>query len=307
MSDIKNSTDFAPMLIIDGPSGNGIGRQLSKILHTDFAGCEYTLFPDGESEVGIKNPVKNRDVTIVQTTYPEQDKRLLELLLLADNAKTGGARSICAVVPYLAYSRQDKRFSGKNNAISIATILNLFRFVGIKEIITASPHKVQPLSNFSGEVKLLDVITLISNKIKESITDPFILAPDQGATESAKRLSQCLNCGYGSLDKQRDRLTGKVSIRHTPEVKLNNKDVIIVDDMIGGGSTMVHAAKFAQERDAKNIIAVATHLLFRKDTLKKLREVGISEIYGTNTVSNPGRNKDVHVLDIAPLIADVMK
>lgn len=292
------------MLIIEGPCGNGIGRGLSSALRAGFAECRHAVFPDGESEVGLGAPVKDEDVFIVQSTYPMQDKRLMELLILADDARGQGARSVGAVVPYLAYARQDMRFEEKGNAVSVNTVLGLLGAVGITTLVTVSPHKRQPLSRFKGRAIVPDVTAAVARGISGAVRDPVVLAPDAGALGLAGDLARVLGCSYSNIDKKRDRLTGKVSIVRAPDQDLEGKDVVIADDMISTGGTMAQAARFAREAGARKMIAVATHLLVTDAACGRLRDAGVSEIYGTNTV--PCGSKEARIIDVSAAIAEAM-
>jgi ribose-phosphate pyrophosphokinase len=295
------------MLIIEGPAGNGIGRKIASKLGFDLLETRHKVFPDGESEVGIEGPVKGKDVLIVQSTYPSQDKRLIELLLLADDAKKQGAKSIGAIVPYLAYARQDKKFEGKNNTVSINTILNLMNFAGITTLVTVSPHSAESLSAFNGVVKTVNAVTSLANELKKSMNeksknDFFVLAPDEGASNTAKQFAKVIGCGHAHIDKQRDRLTGEISVLNTPKCDLKGKEVIVVDDLISTGGTVAQAARFAFDNGASRVIVAASHLLMAEDAYEKIKASGVSELYGTNTIPF----SKAHMADISGAIAEVL-
>jgi ribose-phosphate pyrophosphokinase len=292
------------MLVIEGPCGNGIGKGISSLMHSEFAECNRKVFPDGESEVGLGAPVEGKDVLIVQSTYPMQDKRIMELLLLADDARKQGARSVGAVVPYLAYARQDRRFEEKGNAVSIYTVLELLGSVGIATLVTVSPHKEQPLSQFKGKVVIPSITETVAKRIGGAVENPLILAPDVGAIGLASSLAGSIGCEYSNIDKKRDVHTGKVRIMRAPEKDLDGRNVVIADDIISSGSTVAQAALFAYNQGANKVIAMATHLLMSKGAIDMLREAGISEIYGTNTV--PCDSKGVKIIDISADVAETI-
>lgn len=288
------------MLIVEGPSGNGVGRALALRLGCKFTQSIHTLFPDGESEVGIPGSAMGQDIFIVQTTYPEQDKRIMELLFLADQAKRMGARSVGAIVPYLAYAREDKLFEEKNNAVSMQTLLKMFNTTGISRLVTVAPHKEDSLDPFLGKIIIPDVFTHIASSMKSKVRNPIVLAPDKGAIGIAKLFANVLGCDFTHLEKRRDRLTGKVSILRGADRQLKGHDVVIVDDMIAVGSTMIQAARFAKENGAKHVFAAAAHLLMLGDAAKKLKRAGVREVYGTNSIPN----KDAKTIDVSAAIAE---
>ncbi len=291
------------MLVIEGPSGNGIGRSVASALGCESIEVSRKLFPDGESEIVIPGEVRGKDVVIVQSLYPYQDKGLVELLILADELRKEKAKSIKAVIPYLAYARQDMKFEGKNNAVSISTVLDLLGYSGITTLFTVAPHKSAPLSAFHGAVKVIDGSVPLARALKGNVKMPFVLAADKSATHMAQNFAETLKCDYASMEKQRDRLTGKIRMLSGPDKDFDGMDVVIVDDMISSGGTVVQTAEFAKKKGAKRIVAAAVHLLMIGDAAKKLKEAGVSELYGTNTVLYP----KAHITDISEAVADALK
>jgi ribose-phosphate pyrophosphokinase len=290
------------MLVVDGPAGNGIGKSLALKLGCDFSECMHTVFPDGESEVGIGCAVKGKDVLLVQSTYPLQDKRLMELMLLADDARKQGARSVSAAVPYLAYARQNRRYEEKNNAVSINTVLSILGFSGIGMLVTVAPHNVEALSAFKGRVIVVDAMIPLAEEIKKRVAMPFVLAPDKGALDMAMRFAKVLGCGYTNIEKHRNRLTGELNILNTPKADFNGKEVIIIDDMISTGGTIVQTSKFAYENGAKKVVVAAAHLLMAGNAYERITGSGVKELYGTNTVPYA----KAHMVDISGAIAKAL-
>ncbi len=291
------------MIIIEGPAGNGIGRSIAAEMGVEFLECKHRLFPDGESEIELDGSVSGKDVLLVQTMYPNQDKRFVELLLLANAAKKQGAKSIGAVIPYLAYAREDKKFAGKENAVSINIILETLNSAGITHLVTIAPHKAEPLSSFKGDVKIADAITPLAQEVKNHVSDAFVLAPDKGALDIARQFAGILGCDYTNIDKRRDRTTGDVEMIKAPQADMRDKEVIIVDDMISAGSTTTMAAAFAKSNGAKRIIAAAVHLIMADDAYNKIRNAGVEELFGTNTI--PYHN--CHSVDISNAIAQIIR
>jgi ribose-phosphate pyrophosphokinase len=290
------------MIIIDGPSGNGIGKSIASILNLELLECKRKIFADGESEVEVNGMVKDKEVTIVQSTYPMQDKNLQELFFLANDLGERGARNIHAVIPYLAYARQNKKYEGKNNAISIHAILKMLNAVGVTTLITVAPHNVESLSAFKGKVMVADAITPLANELKRSTTNPFVLAPDKGALKIAERFATVIGCDHASIGKKRDTITGEIRVLDAPEGDLRGKEVIIVDDMISTGATTAQAARFAYDHGASRVIASAVHLLMVEGAYERLKDAGVREIYGTNTIMYD----KAHVVNIAEAIAKVI-
>lgn len=169
--------------------------------------------------------------------------------------------------------------------------------------MTIAPHKAEPLSFFRGDVKIADAITPLAQEVKKQVSNPFVLSPDKGALEIARRFAEILGCEYTHIEKRRDKTTGDVEMVKAPEVNMKGKEVIIVDDMISAGLTTMMAAEFARSNGAERIIAAAVHLIMADDAHSKIRNAGVSELFGTNTI--PYGN--AHVVDISGAITQTLK
>lgn len=291
------------MIIIGGSSTNGIDESLSLILSLPLIKVEHKVFPDGESYIRIPQPqkIQGEDVVVVQSTHYPQDKNLLELLLTIEAIKDFGANRIIAVVPYLAYARQDKRFR-EGEALSIKTVLRSIRNAGADVLITVEPHKAEELDHFRGETRIVYPEPLLADEIAKITKDPFILSPDVGALFRAKMVAEKLNCDYTYIEKERNRVTGEITAKNIPRENLEGKDVIIVDDIISTGGTTAQAAKIAYSLGARSVIAAASHVLMIGDAKKKLEESQVKVIIGTNTV--PKAIENMIYIDVSKLIAE---
>jgi ribose-phosphate pyrophosphokinase len=288
------------MIVLGGPAHNGIGKNLARLLNAEFYEVEHKVFPDGESYVRIPVDVMGKDVIVVQSTYYPQDKHIIELLLMIEALDDLKANSVTAVVPYLAYSRQDRRFR-HGEALSVKTVLQAIRRSGANALIVVEPHHYDALSHFEGDARAADPMPELATAFKD-VKDAFVLAPDKGALERAQRFAEALGVEFDHLEKSRDRVTGQVSLVTKPTEKIKGKSVIIVDDIISTGDTMVLAAKAAYDAGAKEVLAAAVHGLFvGKDSVKKLKDAGIKRIVVTNTV--PQSSSEVEVVDVSPAIA----
>ncbi|EHP68512.1 MAG: ribose-phosphate diphosphokinase [Metallosphaera yellowstonensis] len=287
------------MIIVGGTSTNGVDGRLSKLTGYPLVKVESKLFPDGESYIRIPASLDGEEVVLVQTTQPPQNKNLLELLLTLEAIRDMGATKITAVVPYLAYLRQDRRFTD-GEALSAKTILNLIHAAGANTLVVVEPHHRESMDYFPGEVRIVDPIPSLAREARKRVERPFVLAPDRGALERAERLAKELETNFSFLEKERDRKTGEVRIRQADIPPLNGYDVILVDDIISTGGTLAEASRIAYSSGARSVISVAVHLLLVRDAMNRLREAGIREVIGTNTVVPEER---VTLVDVSDQIA----
>jgi len=289
------------MKIVPGPASTDLGLKISQLLGTKPVLMEYKRFPDGEFYIRFAEEVKGEDVVIVQTTGPPQDSNLLQLLLLTDTAKDLGAKSIIAVVPYVAYGRQEKRYM-PGETVSFDTVLKLIRSVDVDYIITVNFHSPDMLESLGKYFTNLSAMPSLANyMLRYKLNGAFSLAPDDGAIEFVKVTSKILKGDYGWLEKKRDRVTGGISVE-LKALNVKGKDVVIFDDMISSGSTMITAVKILKEQGARRIYAACVHPLLVGDAKEKLMREGILEIIGTDSVPS-----SVSVVSVAPLVAEALK
>ena len=236
-------------MVVGGSACGEIGSNLAKLLKAKYFRIEKKDFPDGEFVVKVPFDAKGNDVIIVQSTYAPQDRHIMELIFIADALKDMHAKSITAVVPYLAYMRQDKRFLN-GQVVSSHMIMRLLNAAGIGRLVTVQPHKEKPLSLFKGRVDSIMPIRALMKRVSHELSDPYVLAPDIGGLELAKTAAKILGCGYTHLDKERNPLTGIPGIKKKPHERFDGKQVVIVDDMVSTGTTIMLASRIARENKA---------------------------------------------------------
>jgi len=286
--------------VIPGPASQDLGRKVADILKSRIVSVIFKTFPDGESYIRLEGNVKDEKVVIVQTTGPPQDMHIMQLFLMVDAAKDLGAEKVIAVVPYLAYARQDKRFL-PGEAISIETFIKLIEASGIVRFLTVNIHEEGVLKKFSVPAENLSAMTLLAEYFKKKgLAGAFSLAPDRGALELAKEADKVLNGGCGWLRKERDRLTGEIRVEEK-RLDIKGRDVIVFDDIISTGGTIAAAVKMLKEEGAGKVYAACTHPLLIGEAKKKIMQGGAEEIVGTDCVPSP-----VSVVSVAPIIAEAL-
>ena len=288
------------MIIVPGPSSASLGRKMAEILEAKLVPVAFKKFPDGESYLRFEKEVAGEEVVVVQSTGPPQDTSLIQLLILIDAAKDLGAKRVTAVVPYLAYARQDKRFL-PGEAISIQTVGKLLKAAGVDELLTVNVHEEKVLKNFGFPAESVSAMGLLAEYFKsKGFQGAFSLAPDRGAVQLAVEAAEVLGGEYGWLEKKRDLYTGEAK---TEEKILNvsGKDVIIFDDIISTGGTVANAVKILKKQGARRVFAACAHPLMIGNAKEKILQSGAEGIVGTDSVPS-----DVTVVSLAPLLAKVL-
>jgi ribose-phosphate pyrophosphokinase len=279
-------------LVVPGPASTELAVSIAERLDAELVGVDCKVFPDGESKIMLKDKVRNQPVILVQSTYPPVDQHLMQAFMLAHRLSEEGAE-VHLVVPYLAYSRQDKEFLD-GEIVSMRIIARLFRSVGVRRFVTVDIHSVEGLSNFSIPSYSVSAVPLLANYVSEVVkpVNPVAVSPDFGGSGRVEAFSKILGIEHFILDKSRDRITGEVSIKQV-EMNIEGRDAVIVDDIISTGGSVRRAAAQLKKSGARRVIAACTHPVLVGDALEKMREDGVDEVIGTNTIPSTVSKVDV--------------
>ncbi|MFQ5970440.1 MAG: ribose-phosphate diphosphokinase [Nitrososphaerales archaeon] len=287
------------LYVLAGPASKDLANKVAKNLNAELIDVELRIFPDGESKIKIDGELSNKFVVIVQSTYPPVDTHMMQILLMINKAKKMNA-NVCAVIPYLAYARQDKEFV-KGEAVSMELIGSLFNSSGAKNIITVDIHSEIASSQFAIPVHNVSAIPLLANYFKsQKLTEPLVASPDLGGSARAEEFAKIIGTDSISLPKSRDRDTGEVSIEESKlSANVKGRDVILVDDIISTGASIVKATEVLTKLGCGKLYATCAHALLLNNALDKIRSAGVSDVVGSNTVPST-----VSKVDVTPAISD---
>jgi len=291
-------------IILGGSSAQVLAIKIGRLLKAPVLLPEIERFPDGEKYVRITEDVNGKTVAVIQSFYHQPDEFLIEYFLMVDTLKDLGAKRVLGVVPYFAYARQDERFK-PGEAVSFRIVTKLIEEVGTDEIYTVDTHlhRVEQLSEvFRIPAHNLTAVPLLAQYIKKNfeLTDLIVIGPDEEAEQWAKVAAKELEAEYDVLEKER---LGPSEVRiKTRELDVKNRDVVIVDDIISTGGTMVEAIKMLKEHGAKNIIAACTHPILVQNALTKIYQAGVLAVVGTDTVPS-----SISFVSVAPVIAEALR
>ncbi len=283
--------------VIGGPSSVGLAKKISAKLNARYLQAELRVFPDGESVLRIKGKPNKGKIIVVQSTYPPVDSNIIQALFLISKARQYSS-DVIAVIPYMGYARQDKVFlSGE--IVSISVIASLFKAAGATKIITVDNHSKIALRYFKIPIQNITAIPLLASYFKKlNLRKPLVVSPDLFWSSSAKEFANCLGTKSIALSKRRDRKTGKLRIKLTKPANVMGRDIILVDDMISSGDTIIKAAKFLKKRNCGKILAACTHAILVNDASKKIKISWSASISSTNTIP-----VTTSIVDVSEIIA----
>lgn len=292
------------MKIIGGSSSDGLAARVARELGTESAKLEIKKFPDGEKYLRVLEDVKGEDIVVIQSISRTPDEFLFEYLLLVDTLKDLGAKRVVSFVPYFAYARQDERFN-PGEALSFKTVSKLIESVGTDEIYTIDMHQHRVLKSsdvFKIPSRNLSAMPLLADYVEKAgdLQKPLVIGPDAEAEQWAKLAAERLHTDYDVFEKKR---LGSENVQIRPrKANAKDRDVLIVDDIISTGGTIVEALKILFSQGAKRIDVACTHPLLIGGALAKIYEAGAQNVIGTDTVSSPAS-----YVSVAPLIAEQIK
>jgi len=287
---------LSKLSIISGKTSENLAKELSKKIKANLVKSEIRVFPDGESKITLIGKISKKKSIVLQSIYPPVDTNLVQVLSLITKAKENSSEVI-AVIPYMGYARQDREFL-PGEIVTMKVLGKLFKSAGASKIIVVDIHSSIGLKHFSIKTKNVTAIPdLVGFFKKLSLKNPLVVSPDQGGKERAKEFAKEFNSDYIALEKTRDRKTGKVKIK-TKNLEVENRDLILVDDIISTGGSIIKATQFLKKQKCKKIYVACTHALLINDAEKKIKKAGVTNIISTNTI--PGKTSKV---DISKTIA----
>ncbi|MEM0045495.1 MAG: ribose-phosphate diphosphokinase [Desulfurococcaceae archaeon] len=293
--------------MIIGYPGYWLTEELSRAIEADLLTVQEKVFPDGELYIKLTAPEKiaSQDVIVVSTLFPEQDRRLFKTLLIINAAKNAGAKKVIALIPYLAYSRQDKVFL-PGEPISACLVTKSLRVAGANVLITVDVHSTRVLECFEGPVINVVVSDVLVARALSYLEKPVIIAPDKGALERAFIAARVHGLDYDYLIKQRDRVTG--TVMYTPrELSIKGRDVIMVDDIISTGGTISEASKMLLENGARKVVVAATHGLLVGDAVKKLEASGALRVLLADTLGIRHEHRLIEYVSVTHRVVEELK
>ena len=282
--------------VIGGKASEDLAKKIANKIKGKYIKSELRIFPDGESKITVSDLPKNGKIIVVQSTYPPVDSNLIQALSLVAKARKYSSQ-VYAVIPYLGYARQDKEFL-PGEVVTMSVVANIFKTVGASRVVAVDIHSKMAINHFKmPAINVTAIPQLVSYFKKMNLRNPLVVSPDLGGIERTRQFAKLFGTEFIALKKQRDRKTGKVEIKSKNQKLVAGRDLILVDDMISTGGSIVKAAEFLKKQKCRNIYATCTHALLIGDAEKRIKKAGVLKIISTNTI--PGKTS---IVDVSPAI-----
>jgi ribose-phosphate pyrophosphokinase len=294
------------MTIVAGPASTSLGDEVAELLAVPAVAYDCRRFPDGETEVDLRDSVRGRDVYVLQSTCPPVDRHLIELLLLADACRRAGATRLTGVIPYFGYARQEHRTDRRSLGARVAAdIVGTGRF---DRLMLIDAHTPAIEGFFDVPIDHLTAVPILAEAAKRSLHgESVVVAPDLGAVKRAREYARLLRLPMAFVHKT--RLSGEAVEAHGVIGEVRNRVPLIVDDMLSTGGTIEAAVGALRTAGAIEPVTVAvTHALLVGRARDILRQLPITRLIVGNTV--PVKNAvdlQLEVTSVAPLIATAIR
>lgn len=297
-------------LIFSGSSNLPLAEKIAEKLEKTLGSANLGIFSDGEIRFQSNENVRGADVFIIQSMTSDTNFHIMELLLMADAFKRASARRITAVITYYAYARQDRK-DRPRVPISARLLANLLQTAGFNRVLTIDLHANQIQGFFDVPVDNLMGLPTFINYFKSSndldLSNLVVVSPDAGGVERARLFSQALQSDLAIADKRRTE-PGVAKIMHIIG-NVNNKDAIIVDDIIDTAGTLVETVQALKTNGAKRIFAICTHGLLSGKAIARIKDSVLERVYVSDTVPLKCDALDcskIQILSVADLFADAI-
>ncbi|MDP3065356.1 MAG: ribose-phosphate diphosphokinase [Methanobacteriaceae archaeon] len=285
-------------MIIGGSASQKLAAQIARKMGESLCPLETRKFPDGERYIRIKGEIEDR-ITVVQSTGYPPDENLMELFLILKTLQSMNIKDIRVVIPYFGYGRQERSFN-QGEAVSAAVIADLIEFSGGSEVFCINLHEEGICNLFNVPAHNLSAMPALAEYLANCMDNPVIMAPDLGALPFAREIADILRCDCDYLEKK--RISPEVVETKTKSLDVMNREVVIVDDIISTGGTIVNAIKMLKKNGASRIVVSCVHPVLVDDALLKIFAAGADELIGTDTLKS-----EVSVVSVAGLVADALK
>jgi len=293
----------SPIKFFAGRESKYLAEKIAKSFGTELGKSSVTVFSDGEFQPSYEETVRGCSVFIIQSTFPPMEN-LMELLLMADAARRASAKKVVAVMPYFGWARQDRKDKPRVS-IGAKLVADMLQAAGVNRVMTMDLHADQIQGFFSMQVDHIYASTLFVPYIKSlNIENLVVAAPDMGGTKRANAYARFLGAEMAICYKLRKQANVVDHITVIGDVE--NKNIVIVDDMIDTASTVCLAAEMMIGRGAKSVRVVATHPVLSGKAYERIKNSVITEVIVTDSIPLKEQSPKIKVITAADLFADII-
>jgi len=304
------SSSSETLALFSGNANPALAADIARHLQTPMGRAYVGRFSDGEVNIELMENVRGRDVFIVQPTCPPSNDTLMELLVMVDACRRASAARITAVVPYMGYSRQDRRPRATRSAITAKLVANMISSAGVNRLLTIDLHADQIQGFFDIPVdNVYASPVLLGDAWRQSYRNVVIVSPDVGGVVRARAIAKRLDdADLAIIDKRRPRPNESKVMNIIGEVE--GKTCVLVDDMVDTAGTLCQAAQALKDEGATKVVAYITHAVLSGKAVEKISSSGLDELVVTDTIPLSTAAREcgrIRQLSVAALLAETIR
>jgi ribose-phosphate pyrophosphokinase len=296
------------MKVFAGSSNPSLAKEIVDYLNIDMGKCVLERFSDGEIHFFIDENVRGEDVFIIQSGAFDANFHLMELFVMMDAFKRASAERITAVIPYYAYARQDWK-DRPRVPISSRLVADLLEAAGANRVLTMDLHSPQIQGFFSIPVDNLTAAPVLAMRVQNlGLKDLIIVSPDAGGVGRARAFAKRLKAELAIIDKRRPAPNEARVLNVIGEVK--DQDVVILDDMVDTGGTLVQSVEALKKEGALRVYAACTHPILSGKAVERIDDSSLEKTIVTNTIplnQKAQSSKKIEVISVAELFGEAIR
>jgi ribose-phosphate pyrophosphokinase len=297
------------MMVFTGNANPVLAQEVASHLGIELGRADVGRFSDGEIMLELLENVRGKDVFILQSTSHPTNDSLMEVMVMVDALRRSSAGRITAAIPYLGYSRQDRRPRSARVAITAKVVANMLTSVGVNRLLTMDLHSDQIQGFFDIPVdNIYATPILLDDLIKQKYEDLVVVSPDVGGVVRARAAAKVLNADLAIIDKRRPKANVAKVMNIIGEV--TGRTCVIVDDMVDTANTLCEAAAALKAQGAIKVLAYATHPILSGSAVDRIANSALDELVVTNTIplsADAAKCKKIRQLSAAQLLAETIK
>ncbi|WP_169930104.1 ribose-phosphate pyrophosphokinase [Pseudidiomarina aestuarii] len=298
------------MKLFAGNATPELAQKIADRLYIKLGDANVGRFSDGEISVMINENVRGSDVFIIQSTCAPTNDNLMELIVMVDALRRASAGRITAVMPYFGYARQDRRVRSARVPITAKVVADFLSSVGVDRVLTVDLHAEQIQGFFDVPVDNVFASPVLMEHLRQqAFHNPVVVSPDIGGVVRARAIAKLLNdVDLAIIDKRRPRANESQVMHIIGDI--NDRDCIIVDDMIDTGGTLCKAADALKANGARRVFAYATHPVFSGNAVENIRDSQIDQVIVTDSIPLSQGMKaldKVHQLTLSGMLSEALR
>ncbi|WP_025323727.1 ribose-phosphate pyrophosphokinase [Deferrisoma camini] len=295
--------------VFTGNANRPLAEAICRRLGLPLGRAVVRRFSDGEVAVEVEESVRGWDVFVVQPTCPPVNDHLMELLVMMDALKRASANSISVVMPYYGYARQDRKVNPRV-PITAKLVADLVTVAGADRILTVDLHAGQIQGFFDIPVDNLYATPVLLEEFRRRLPgdDLVVVSPDAGGVERARAFAKRLDAGLAIIDKRREKANVSEVMHIIGDVQ--DRDALLLDDMIDTAGTLTNAARALKKNGARRVFAAATHPVLSGPAVDRIVDSPLEQVVVTDTIPLSAKAREsgkIHAVTVAGLLAEAIR